>query len=93
MPRVRIQTIYHLTAMTTTKRKLDLRTRPLLRLSEIERIIKDNRIIVPTPSRRMLTEMCDDGTFRTAKRRKKRSPYLVYEDSFLAWVEGLMKED
>ncbi len=89
---VRIQTIYHVTHMTFTKRTLDLPTRPLLRLSEIERIIRHNRIIVPTPSRSTLNEMCEDGTFRTAKRRTLRSPHLVYEDSFLRWVESLMEE-
>lgn len=90
---VRTETIYHVTHMTTTKRTLDLTTRTLLRLSEIERIIRHNRIIVPTPSRSTLIEMCEDGTFRTAKRRNARSPYLVYEDSFLRWVESLTEEE
>ena len=49
--------------MTITQRVLDLSPRPKLRLSEIERLIKKHRILVPTPSRRMLIEWCEDGTF------------------------------
>ncbi len=37
----------------------------------------------------MLLAWCEDGTFETASRKSSRSAYLVYEDSFLAWVERL----
>jgi hypothetical protein len=30
--------------------------------------------------------MCEEGVFETAKRRKPRDPWLVYEDSFLKWA-------
>ena len=74
--------------MTTTKRLLDLSPRTKLRLSEVERLIKRHRILVPTPCRRMLIEMCEAGTFETAPHRPGQS-WLVYEDSFLAWVRNL----
>jgi len=64
----------------------------MLRLSEIERIIRTNRIIVPTPSRRYLVALCEDGTFMTADRKSARCPYLVFEDSFLKWVEKLAEK-
>ncbi len=77
--------------MTTTKRLLDLSPRPKLTLTEIERLIKQHRILTPTPCRRRLIEMCEDGTFETAQHRPGQS-WLVYEDSFLAWVEYMDAE-
>ena len=74
--------------MKHTQRTLDLSPRTKLRLSEVERLIKAHRIIVPPPSRRKLVEMCDDGTLETAAHRPGQ-PYLVYEDSFLRWVRSL----
>ena len=61
----------------------------MLRLSEIERLIRKERLIVPTPSRRTLLRLCEDGTFTIAPRRRVRDPYLVTEESFLAWVASL----
>jgi hypothetical protein len=75
--------------MTITKRLLDLSPRPKLRLSEIERLIRKHRIIVPAPSRRALINLCEDGTFDTAPRRSNGDCWLIYEDSFLHWVESL----
>jgi len=75
--------------MTTTQRLLDLKPPVMLRLSEIERLIRKQRLIVPTPSRRTLIALCEDGTFQTAPRRRPRDPYLVTEDSFLNWVANL----
>jgi len=74
--------------MNITQHLLDLSPRPKLRLSEIERLIRKHRIIVPPLTRRKLNAMCEDGTFETATRRGQRS-WLVYEDSFLNWVKGL----
>lgn len=73
--------------MNTTQRLLDLTPRTKLRLSEIERLIRVHRIVVPPLSRRKLLEMCESGTFETAPRAGR--PYLVYEDSFLDWVRSL----
>ena len=75
--------------MNTTQRILDLIPRPKLRISEIERIIRIHRIIVPPLARRTLIGMCEDGTFETAPRRTPRANHLVYEDSFLKWVKSL----
>ena len=75
--------------MKTTQQILDLTPRPKLRLSEIERLIRIHRIVTPVPSRSTLAQMCEDGTFETAARSNERQPWLVYEDSFLKWVEEL----
>ena len=74
--------------MNITQHLLDLSPRPKLRLSEIERLIRKHRIIVPLPSRRYLITLCEDGTFETSARGPK-DPWLVYEDSFLKWVNSL----
>ena len=63
--------------------------RPKLRLSEVERLIRIKRIIVPPLSRRTLIAMCEDGTLLHAPRRRTTEQYLVYEDSFLKWVRDL----
>lgn len=72
-----------------TTRLLELDIRPKLKLSEIERIIRKHRIIVPPPSRQTLIRMCESGTFDTPGGRPGRGGWLVYEDSFLKWVESL----
>ena len=71
------------------KQSLNMNARPKIRLSEIEKLIKRHRIIVPPPSRRTLIRMCEDGTLETARRPNERTGWLVYEDSFLKWVTGL----
>jgi hypothetical protein len=76
--------------MNTTQRLLDLSPRTKLRLSEVERLIRIHRIVIPPLSRRALREMCEDGTFATAARNGRE--WLVYEDSFLHWVRSLDRE-
>ncbi len=75
--------------MNITKQLLDLSPRPKLRLSEIERLIRKHRIIVPPLSRRSLVAMCEDGTFETARRISNGQTWLVFEDSFLRWIKGI----
>ena len=75
--------------MNTTQRLLDLKPPTMLRLSEIERILRKERLIVPPLSRRMLITLCDNGIFDTAPRTHPRAPYLVTEESFLRWVKSL----
>ena len=75
--------------MNTTQQLLKLTPRPKLRISEVERLIRIHRIIIPPPSRRTLIAMCEDGRFETAPRRSARANYLIYEDSFLSWVKSL----
>ncbi len=71
------------------KRTFDIQVRPKMRLSEIERILKDNRAIVPVPSRQTLIRMCESGVLETPTGKPGRSGWLVYEDSFLKWLKSL----
>lgn len=68
---------------------LRLTLRPKLRLTEIERLIKKHRIIVPPLSRATLVNMCEDGTFETAGTRPTTIGWLVFEDSFWKWARNL----
>ena len=75
--------------MNTTKHLLDNAPRTVLRLSEIERLIRNHRIIVPPLSRPKLIELINSGTFETAGSEPTTLGWLVYEDSFLKWVDSL----
>ncbi|MGQ0540929.1 MAG: hypothetical protein ACT4O9_03635 [Blastocatellia bacterium] len=74
------------------KQMLDIGIRPKMRLSEIERLIKKHRIIVPPLSRQTLIRMCEAGIFETAGNAASRSGWLVFEDSFLRWVKDLDRD-
>ena len=63
--------------------------RAKVRLAEIDKLIRRHRIIIPPLSRATLLKMCEDGTFETAGGAPTNVGWLVYEDSFVAWVEGL----
>lgn len=63
--------------------------RTKLKLSEIERLIRKHRIIVPCPARQTLIGMCEDGTFETVGNQPTSLGWLVYEESFLRWARGL----
>jgi hypothetical protein len=76
-----------------TKQTFDFPLRPKLRLSEVERLIKLHRIIVPPLSRATLVNMCEDGTFETAGDGPSSVGWLVYEDSFKDWVRNLDGEE
>lgn len=67
----------------------EVKPRPKLRLSEIERLIKLHRIIIPPLSRATLVNMCEDGTFETAGDGPTSIGWLVYEESFKEWVLSL----
>jgi len=73
--------------MNTTQQILDIKPRTKLRLSEIARLVRIHRIVIPPLSPRRLREMCEDGIFETAPRTAGQ--WLVYEDSFLEWVKSL----
>ncbi len=64
-----------------------------MRLCEVERLIKQHRIIVPPPSRQTLIKLCEDGTLETAGDRPTVMGWLVFEDSFLAWLRKLDSVD
>ena len=74
--------------MEEIQRSLHSRFRSKLRLSEVERLIKTHRLIVPPPSRQTLANLCEDGTLETAGRPTGLG-WLVYEDSFWAWADSL----
>jgi len=71
------------------KQMLELNVRTVIKLSEIERLIKKHRIMIPPPSRQTLIRMCETGIFETVTESPGRSGWLVYEDSFVTWVEKL----
>jgi hypothetical protein len=75
--------------MNTTQRLADINSSTKLRVSEIERLIRIHRIIVPPLSRRTIVRLCEEGTFKTVPRTSPRDPYLIYENSFLEWVKSL----
>lgn len=80
-----------LKTMNITKRLLQLSPRPALSLTEISRLIEQHRIITPVPSRPSLISLCENGTFETVGGGPTRFGWLVYEDSFLEWVESMSK--
>lgn len=68
--------------------KFDFAPRTMLRLEEIEEIIREYRIMRTPPSRDALIAMCQDGTLEA---NKTRFGYLVFEDSFDGWVRSLQQ--
>jgi hypothetical protein len=74
---------------TSVKRLFEFQPRVKMRLSEIERLIKKHRIIVPPPSRQTLIKLCEEGTLETAGDRPTLMGWLVFEDSFLAWLKKM----
>jgi hypothetical protein len=68
---------------------LHAKPRTKLRLGEIERLIKEHKIIVPPPSRPTLVKLCENGTFETVGSRATSLGWLVYEDSFWKWVREM----
>jgi hypothetical protein len=75
--------------MREIQRPLNIESRPKLRITEIERLIKAHRIIVPPIARRTLTKMCEEGVFETVGDQPTRYGWLVYEDSFWKWAKNL----
>lgn len=66
----------------------DFAPRQMLRLSEIEDIIRSYRIMRTPPSRDTLIAMCEDGTLEG---NQTRMGWMVFEDSFDAWVKKLQQ--
>ena len=64
-------------------------TRPSLRLSRIEEILRQSKIIDPPPSRQTLVNLILDGTL---KGKKTKLGFIVYEDSFRAWIRSFQPE-
>lgn len=74
---------------TSIKQTLDFQPRTKIRLSEVERLIRKHRIIVPPPSRQTLIRLCEDGTFETVGDKPTAIGWLVFEDSFIQWARSL----
>ena len=68
---------------------LDFQPRTKIRLSEVERLIRKHRIIVPPPSRQTLIKFCEDGTFETSGKKPCAIGWLVFEDSFIKWARKM----
>lgn len=75
--------------MRDTQQTLNIETRTKLRLTEVERLIRKHRILVPPPSRRALQRMCEEGDFETVGDKPTQYGWLIYEDSFWAWAKKL----
>lgn len=76
----------NLYSLQSRQQMFDFAPRPKMKLSEIERIIRKMRIIVPCPCRQTLVNMCEDGTFEAVF---SSFGYLVFEDSFWNWAREL----
>lgn len=63
--------------------------RTRMRLSEIEKIIRRDRILIPPPARSTLIGLIEDGTFEATGPEPTKFGWLVYEDSFWRWVKSL----
>jgi hypothetical protein len=61
---------------------------PLLRLAEVEDVLKDSRVFYTVPSRPTLIEYCEDGTFEA---RQVRGQWFVYESSLIKFINGLQR--
>lgn len=72
--------------MNDTKQLLDKKVRTKLRLGEVERVIKENRVIVPVPSRQSLIRLCESGKLETVGGAPTSLGWLVYEDSLWEWI-------
>ena len=59
-----------------------------LRISEVLRLIKQHKVIVPPPSRQTLMKLCEDGTLETSGGRPTSLGWLIYEDSFWKWIRS-----
>lgn len=60
--------------------------RPALRLGLVEKILGSQGIIQPAPTRQRLIDLINDGVLDG---KKVGSFWIVYEDSFKAWVKKI----
>lgn len=65
-------------------------TRPCLRLSRIEEILQQTKIVDPVPSRKTLIRALEQGLLDG---KKMKSGWIVYEDSFKVWVRSHQPEE
>jgi len=74
--------------MLSVQYKFDFAPRTMLRLADIEAILKQGKIFKEIPSRKHLIELCEDGTFEA---KLNRLGWLVFEDSFEEWLSELQQ--
>lgn len=69
--------------------------RPALRLGYVEHIIAAKGILKPTPSRMTLIRMIQSGVLQGKQLPHKQlnAEWIVYEDSFIAWVKSLAQAE
>lgn len=60
--------------------------RPVLRLNYVEEILQKQRIITPAPSRKNLIGLIEEGQLEG---KLTSYGWVVFEDSFQAWVLNL----
>lgn len=61
---------------------------PLLRLSEVEEVLRKSGVFYTVPSRPTLIQYCEDGTFESLE---LRGQHFVYESSLINFIKGLQK--
>jgi hypothetical protein len=61
---------------------------PLLRLSEVEEVLRKSRVFRTVPSRPTLIEYCEDGTFESITHRGQ---HMVYESSLVRFILSFQK--
>ena len=75
--------------MTAAIRQYDFGFAPrtTLKIGFVEELIKERRLIVPCPARNTLIELIDEGVIE-GYLNHDLSCYVVFEDSFLAWLRS-----
>lgn len=72
--------------LTFPRFHFDFATRPVLRLCVVERILCEERIINPVPSRQTLINWLEAGKLEGTK---VHGAWFVYQDSLEQFVKGL----
>jgi hypothetical protein len=65
--------------------------RPALRLCEVERILCDENILSPVPSRATLIKWIEEGQLLQGKQMQS-GHWIVYQDSLINFVRNLQSE-
>jgi hypothetical protein len=72
-------------AVTIAQRDFGFAPRNILRLCEVEKLLKRHGVIRPVPSRPKLVALIDEGIIDGYK-NEDFNCYVVFEDSFMAWL-------
>lgn len=66
----------------------ELHIRTMMRLRDVEMILRKRRVFYEVPARSTLIEWCEKGIWDNTQ---LNGIIYVYEDSFLAWLSNLHK--